>query len=491
MTTAPRLSNRTLASLPAGIMRPAYDRAQMKTGIVHLGIGAFHRAHQAVMTEAVLNSGDLRWGILAASLRSPETRDKLEPQDGLYALAVRDGASETLQVIGAIRQILVAPENPEVLIAAMADPDVRIVSLTVTEKGYCHLPATGTLDENHPDIQHDLANPDHPRSAPGYLVAALARRLAAGIAPFTVLCCDNLPSNGRTVHRVITRLAELRDPALGAHVARHVACPCTMVDRIVPATTDESRATISEALGADDRWPVVTEPFSQWVIEDHFPLGRPAWEMAGAEFARDVAPFELMKLRMLNGAHSCLAYLGSLAGHEMVADAAVDPVFERFIEGYWAEIIPTLPPPPGTALSDYAAALLRRFRNPTIRHRLWQIAMDGSQKIPQRWLGPIRERRQRGQSIRHLLVGLAGWARYVSGTDEAGNAIDLRDPHADALRGLMAGCSAEPEAAMRRLVAFRPVFGDDLAADSGFVEAAAATFARLMRDGARAVAAAP
>jgi len=481
-----RLSNAALAQLPPGVARPRYDRATVTPGIVHLGLGAFHRAHQAVMTEAVLNDGVRDWGIVAASLRSPDTRDALAPQDGLYTVATREGDSEALQVVGAIGGMHVAPESPDALVAAMVDSRVRIVSLTVTEKGYCHDPATGTLDETHPEIVHDLASPRRPRSAPGFIVEALRRRRAAGDASFTVLCCDNLPANGETVRRVVTRLALLRDPALGAWVHDAVAFPSTMVDRIVPATTEEDRARVALTLGVTDAWPVVGERFSQWVIEDRFPAGRPDWAIAGATFTSDVAPFEFMKLRMLNGAHSALAYLGYMAGHATVAEAVADPVFETYLRGLWAEIAPSVPPPPGVDLDAYAAGLLARFRNRALRHRTWQIAMDGSQKLPQRLLGPLRAGLAAGRPVRHVVHAIAGWMRYVAGPDERGAAIDVRDPMLALLREAAAPGLAEPRLVASRLLELRAVFGDDLAADGALRNAFQDALESLVRHGSRA-----
>jgi fructuronate reductase len=394
-----RLSGAALAGLPGSVARPRYDRAAVTPGLLHLGLGAFHRAHQAVMTEVVLEAGAHDWGIVAASLRSPATRDALAPQDGLYSVATREDDRQALRVVGALCGLHVAPEDPAALLRAMSDPRIRIVSLTVTEKGYCHDPASGALDEAHPDIRHDLGAPHAPRSAPGFLVEALRRRREAGIAPFTVLCCDNLPANGATVRRVAARLGALRDPGLGAWIAGEVAFPATMVDRIVPATTPEDRARIAAALGCEDAWPVVAEGFSQWVIEEHFPTGRPDWEIGGATFTADVAPFELMKLRMLNGAHSALAYLGYLAGHETVADAANDPVFAAYLDGLWAEIAPTLRAPTGVDLPQHAARLLARFRNTALRHRTWQLLRAIHRDLPGRdgWLAeaaaaPARDR---------------------------------------------------------------------------------------------------
>jgi fructuronate reductase len=460
-----RLSDATLAGLPAHVARPRYDRAAVTPGIVHLGLGAFHRAHQAVMTEAALDAGARDWGIAAASLRSPDTRDALAPQDGLYTVVTREDDAEQLRVVGALRALHVAPEDPAALLRAITDPRIRIVSLTVTEKGYCHDPATGTLDAAHPDIMADLATPSAPRSAPGFLVEALRLRRAAGTAPFTVLCCDNLPDNGTTVRRVVVHLAALRDAELGAWITGEVAFPCTMVDRIVPATTADDRARAAAALGVEDAWPVVGERFSQWVIEDHFPTGRPDWATGGATFAADVAPFELMKLRLLNGAHSALAYLGYLAGHETVAEAANDPAFAAFLRGLWDEIAPSVPAPPGVVLRDYTESLLLRFRNRALRHRTWQIAMDGSQKLPQRLLGPLRAARAEGRPTARLVLAVAGWMRYVAGTDERGAPIDVRDPLLPALREACAPGLAEPRLVARRLLGIGAIFGEDLSGD--------------------------
>ncbi len=481
------LSSKTLLQIPTAVRRPSYDRSAIATGIVHLGLGAFTRAHQVVYTDDVLAAGDRRWGILGASLRSPDTRDALAPQDGLYTLAARDAASERLRVIGALTGLVVAPENPGALIAAMAAPSVQIVSLTVTEKGYCHDPATSALREDHPDVLHDLRHPQAPRSAIGILVAALVQRRAAGLAPFTALCCDNLPSNGRTLRRVLTRYAELYDPELGKYLVDVLACPATMVDRIVPATAQEDRARIAAALGMDDAWPVVTEPFSQWVIEDDFPLGRPDWSAHGAEFTGDVAPYELMKLRLLNGAHSSLAYLGYLAGHETVADAMAEPAIAAYVARLMHdEVTPVLTAPPGADVVAYKRALLQRFRNPALKHRTWQIAMDGSQKLPQRLLGTIRERLARDLPIPHLALGVAAWMRYVAGTDEAGRPIDVRDPLRDELRRRADNAGPVAERLAPALLGIESIFGTELPGNPWFTEPVTAALASLFAHGALA-----
>jgi fructuronate reductase len=480
-----RLNDDNLPDLPGGVQRPAYDRKDVGTGIVHLGVGAFHRAHQAVYTDDVL-AQDPHWGIVAASLRSPDTYDALQPQDGLYTLTVRSQEGEALRVIGSIRRVIVAPRETEDLLEAMADPQTRIVTLTVTEKGYCHDPATGALNEAHPDIVHDLAYLRTPKSAPGFIVEALRRRRMNGVPPFTVLTCDNLPSNGRTVKRVLTRFAELVDPDLGRFVEDEVSCPSTMVDRIVPATSDQDRERIGEALGVADAWPVVTEPFTQWVIEDRFPQGRPAWEMAGAEFVSDVEPYEHMKLRLLNGSHSTLAYLGYLAGYETVADTMADEAFVRLIRGLMdEEVTPTLHMPPGADLESYKSALIERFKNPALKHRTWQIAMDGSQKLPQRLLGTIRDRLHSDAPIGRLSLGVAAWMRYVTGTDEKGEAIDVRDPMAARLREVADRAGPSAENLARGLFAVREIFGDDLPVDARFTGEVVAHLTQLYELGAR------
>jgi fructuronate reductase len=484
MGTGPRLSGASLADVPSEVTRPSYDRSAVTPGIVHLGIGAFHRAHQAVYTDDIL-AGDPSWGIVAASLRSPDTRDALAPQDGLYTLAVRGAEGEALRVIGSVGGVLVVSEDREALIAAMADPRVRIVSLTVTEKGYCHDPATGTLNEAHPDIRHDLAEPHEPCTAPGLIVEAIARRRVAGVPPFTVLTCDNLPSNGEVVKRIVDRFAALRDADLGAYVAGEVAYPSTMVDRITPATTDEDRALIAGKLGAWDAWPVITEPFSQWVIEDRFPSGRPAWEEAGAELVSDVAPYELMKLRLLNGAHSSLAYLGYLAGYEFVSEAMADSAFERFARDLMEQVTPTLAVPSGVDLAAYESALIERFKNPALKHRTWQICMDGSQKLPQRLLGSIRDCLKSGAPFDRLALGVAAWMRYVTGIDEKGEAIDVRDPMAARLLEAARGKASSPADLASALLAVREVFGSDLSANPRFRREVERELERVLAAGAK------
>ena len=461
-TTRPRLA-------PSGAPRPPVR-------MIHLGPGAFARAFVVPWVE---QAGG--WGITGISLRAAATRDALRCQDYVYT-AVETGPDGAIpRQIEALRDILVAPEDSAAVLAAMADPDIRIVSLTITEKGYCHDPATGRLNPGHPDIVHDIAS-DLPRSAPGVLVCALALRRAAGTPPFTVLSCDNLPGNGAVTRGVVLAFARLVDPALADWIAAEVRFPSTMIDRIVPATTPDDVDQISALLDGQDESPIKHEPFRQWVIEDDFPTGRPDLARHGVQMVADVAPFEAMKLRMLNGTHSALAYLGYLAGHMTVADAVADPALAHFIRHLWHhEIIPTLTAPPDTSLPDYADALMTRFANPAIRHSTWQIAMDGSQKLPQRILGTLADRRDAGHDAPGLMLVVAGWMRYVSGMDEGGQAIDVRDPMADRLRAL-----ARADDPVAALLSVEDIFDPALAAR--IAAPLRAIHADLLQHGARAMA---
>ncbi|SNR28258.1 fructuronate reductase [Puniceibacterium sediminis] len=457
------------------------DAPRPGVGIVHLGLGAFFRAHGAIyVSESMAKSGG-DWGILAASIKSPGTRDSLAPQSYAYTALEAGPDGDTAQVIEVIEDMFVAPEDPAALVTAMADPGVKIVTLTVTEKGYCHNPATGDLNLAHPDIAHDLTDP-LPRSAPGFLVRALQARRAAGLRPFTVLTCDNLPHNGSVVRKAVLDLAQAIDPDLAAWIATEGRFPSTMVDRIVPATKPADLDRVAALTGRADAAPVIHEPFRQWVIEDDFVDGlRPDLAAVGVELVTDVAPFELMKLRMLNGTHSSLAYLGYLAGHETISDTVADPVFADFARHLWStEIIPTLTAPEGTDLNAYADVLLERYKNPAIRHLTWQIAMDGSQKLPQRMLGTLTDATT---PCPGLYLAVAGWMRYVGGVDEKGGAIDVRDPLADTLKRLSDGSDA-PADKVAALLALRDVFSQQVA--DKIKAPVTAAYETLLTKGARA-----
>ena len=366
-------------------------------GILHLGPGAFFRAFLGPFTDEAIGISGGDWGIIAVSLQSTTARDQLAPQGCAYTALERGPEGDIARRIDAIADVMVAPEDPTAIVALLADPAIRIVSLTVTEKGYCRDPQTGDLLRDHPDIQHDLANPDRPRSAIGFIIAGLRARRDGNLPSFTVLTCDNLPMNGRMVRKVVTAFARETDPDLASWIETNAAFPCTMVDRITPATTPRDIKSLASVDGYLDHAAIVHEPFRQWVIEDAFTTGHPDWGAAGAQFVSNVELHELMKLRCLNGTHSALAYLGYLAGHDTIAEAVADPPFKTLCDRLWQdEILPTLNTPEGEDLSRYCRSLMERYRNPAIRHRTWQIAMDGSQKLPQRILATIKDRMARG-----------------------------------------------------------------------------------------------
>jgi fructuronate reductase len=476
-----RLSDATLAATPAA--KPAYDRAAVKTGVVHLGIGAFHRAHQAVVFDDALASGDLRWGVLGASLRSPGVRDQLNPQDGLYTLVVRDGADEHLRVIGAGQGVLVGPEDPAALVAAMAHPDVHLVTLTVTEKGYRLDPATGDLMVEDPEVAADLADIASPRTAPGFVVSALRARKAAGLKPFTVISCDNLPHNGARIRAGVLEMARRIDPALADWIAAEGAFPQTMIDRIVPATIPEDIEKLNGRLGVEDQGMVKAEPFTQWVIEDRFAGPRPDFASLGVQLTDAVAPWEDAKLRLLNGAHSAVSYLGALSGHEHVHEAVAQPAFKAFIEALWDEAETTLNPPAGLDIPTYRHELMARFSNSALMHRTRQIAMDGSQKLPQRLLAGTAERLAAGQRIDALALGIAAWMKWQSGVTERGEAFVVDDPLAAKTAELLAG-SDNDEARVAALLTLSAVFPHALAADPAFVKAVTGAYLSLSTNGA-------
>jgi fructuronate reductase len=487
MMSGPRLNTSTLHSAAKNVRLLGYDRAGMRSGIVHLGLGAFARAHLAEYTDDALARAPGDWGITGVSLRRPHQRDRLAPQDGLYTAIQRDGSGAQARIIGCVQRVLVAREAPPAVVAAMADPACRIVTLTVTEKGYCHDPASGRLDFAHPDITADFAHPAAPRSAIGLIVAALERRRAARLLPFTVVCCDNLPQNGRLLARLVDEFARRRNAQLADWIAAAGAFPSTMVDRIVPATTDADIAAASQAVGLLDLAVVVHEPFRQWVIEDRFvSTARPAWQEVGAQFVADVAPYEHMKLRVLNAAHSALAYLGYLSGRETIVEAVSDSILRRFVLDLWREeIIPVLTAPPGINLNAYSDRLMRRFENPAILHRTWQVAADGSQKLPQRLLDTIRERLVRQLPVTRLAHVIAAWIRYVGGIDEAAKPIDVRDPQAAALRKTLDDAGQAPEERVAHVIALKEIFGADLGDNSIFRAAVTEAYAAMLEHGVR------
>lgn len=415
-------------NLPKSVARAGVRPA--RAGILHLGPGAFFRAHLAAYTDEL---DAANWGIVTGGLRSADTAQAFDRQAGLYTLLTRDSSGTSARVIGSV----LGGVAPADLLAQMCDPAIRIVSLTITEKAYGLSPTTGGLDTGHPDIAADLADPARPRSAVGLIARALGLRRAAGIAPFTPLSCDNLPGNGHVLRRLVTEFAARQDAELAGWIAAQVPFPCTMVDRITPASTDTTRADATAATGHADALAVETEPFRQWVIEDHFAAGRPDWDRAGALFVADVAPYEKMKLRMLNGTHSLLAYRGFLAGHEFVRDAIADPVIRAAAQAHLALAATTLDPVPGVDPARYAQDLIARFDNRAILHRTAQIASDGTAKLPQRVFDPAAELLARGADAESHAGILAAWMCYATG--QKGTRVwPLNDPREAAIRAALA-----------------------------------------------------
>ncbi len=459
----PVLSEATLARLPACVAVPAYDRARMEIGIVHFGPGAFHRAHQASYVDSLL-ARDPRWAISAVSLRSGALAAALAAQDCLYTLA-EIGAEERLRVIGALKEYLVAGERPDAVFARLVSPAVRLVTITVSEKGYC-LDAGGALDLSHPDIAGDLRGPAAPASLIGWLAEGLWRRRAAGLAPFTVMSCDNLADNGPKLRRAVAAFARARGlDDLAAWTEDAVRFPATMVDSITPATDEALKARVAAKLGLRDAAPVQREPFTQWVIEDVLGEGAPDLAAAGAILTPDVAMYERAKLRLLNGAHSALAYLGLLAGHETVYDAMQDAPLAGFVERMMREeIAPTLHA--GFDIGAYIDAILARLRNPALKHRLVQIASDGSQKLPYRLLSPIADSLAAGRSVTRLAVPVAAWMRFAVRETGAGRA--LNDPLAERLARTAAAGTGEAAHDVSLFLALRDIFPLALIADTRF-----------------------
>ncbi|ASG54806.1 MAG TPA: mannitol dehydrogenase family protein [Salmonella bongori] len=473
--------------LSAKATLPSYDRSHLVTRIVHLGFGAFHRAHQGVYTDILAAEHNSDWGYCEVNLIGGEQQiADLKQQDNLYTVAEMSADAWTARVVGVVKSALHAQvDGLETLLAAMCEPQVAIVSLTITEKGYCHSPATGQLMLDHPAIAADLQNPHQPKSAPGVVVEALVRRKAAGLPAFTVMSCDNMPENGHVMRNVVLAYAQAVDAELAKWIEQNVTFPSTMVDRIVPAVTPETLDKIEQLTGVRDPAGVACEPFRQWVIEDNFVAGRPAWEKAGAELVADVLPFEEMKLRMLNGSHSFLAYLGYLAGYQHINDCMGDENYRRAARALMLqEQAPTLKVK-GVDLARYADQLIERYSNPALRHRTWQIAMDGSQKLPQRMLDSVRWHLANHSDFDLLALGVAGWMRYVGGVDEQGKAIDVSDPLLPVIQRAVAN-SEEGASRVEALLGITEIFSTDLPQSVLFTQKVKTAYDKLLTYGAKA-----
>jgi mannitol 2-dehydrogenase len=455
-----RLDATTVASLDPRVQVPTYDRTAVTVGVVHAGVGGFHRAHQAMYLDRVLAAGFLEWGVCGVGVMAQDarTRDVAVAQDGLYTLVTTapDGSS-TSRVVGSIVRYLYAPDDPDAVVKVLADPRTRIVSLTITEGGYGVDDATGAFDPQDELTLADLASDGPPRSVLGLLTAGLRRRRERGIAPFTVVSCDNIQGNGQVARTALTSFAASVDPELAGWIAETVAFPSSMVDRITPVATDAGRTALAAEHGIDDAWPVHAEAFEQWVLEDHFTLGRPPLEKAGVQLVDDVEPYELMKLRLLNASHQAMSYLGILAGETHVHDVCRDPLFVRFLLGYMhEEAIPTLRPVPGIDLADYCDELIARFSSEAIADTLARQVVDGSDRIPKFLLPVVAEQLAAGRSIDRSALVLAAWSRYLEGRTEAGASVAVVDRRIDDLRRAVSEERTTPGA----FLAYRPVFGD-------------------------------
>ncbi len=471
----PRLSEASLHSARSGTILPTYDRGATRFGIVHIGPGAFHRAHQAYYVDTLLHS-DKRWAISALSLKSSGLRDALAGQQGLYTL-LELGTVPRARIIGAIRELLVGATDVDAAFARLASRDTRLVTLTVTEKGYC-LDANNELDASNADIAHDLKNPGQPRSTIGWIVAGLKRRRAAGVAPFAVLSCDNLANNGAVLKRALVAFAGQSDSDLAHYIEGEVVCPRTMVDSITPATDDALRKRSLAITGLQDEWPIQREPFTQWVVEDVPEMRDADWLSVGVTLAKDVSVYDRAKLRILNGSHSTLAYVGSLRGHESVADAMRDEQLAQFVELLMTEDLgPSLGAAPGLDVEHYISAVLARFRNPGIRHLLSQIAWDGSKKLPVRIVTTIAEAMQAGRPIHRLVMPLAAWMRFV--VRQAKADVAIVDPDAARLTAIGASCTGEAGADIGRFAVCEAVLPAALMTDERFRRALETAYERL------------
>jgi len=482
----PGLNAATVGSLSGDVAVPTYDRDQVSTGIVHFGVGGFHRAHEAMYVDRLLNAGAATtWAICGIGVLPGDKRmkDALEGQDYLYTLAIKhpDGALEP-RIIGSIVEYLFAPDDPDAVIEKMASASTRIVSLTVTEGGYNVHPVTGQFNEHNPGVAHDLGPDAVPKTVFGLVIEALARRRDRGLAPFTVMSCDNIAGNGDVARAMFSAFARLRDPDLGEWVEHNVPFPNSMVDRITPVTSEQDRAVLAERFGVEDAWPVVCEPFTQWVLEDAFAAGRPPLQDAGVQLVDDVEPYELMKLRLLNASHQALCYLGYLSGYRYAHEVCQDPLFSSFLLAYMdREATPTLSPVPGVDLSDYKHTLIERFANPEVRDTLARLCAESSDRIP-KWLLPVvRAQLASGGEIERAVLVVAAWARYAEGVDETGEAIEV----VDRLRDELMAAAGRQRQDSTAFIANRELFGD-LIDDERFVAAYTCSLRSLHDRGARA-----
>ncbi|PHH39079.1 mannitol dehydrogenase family protein [Pseudomonas putida] len=467
-----KLNEQNLHRLAPEVQLPAYNLSDTRQGIAHIGVGGFHRAHQAYYTDALMNTGEaLDWAICGVGLRAEDrrARDDLKEQDYLFTLFELGDSNDTeVRVIGAIRDMLLAEDGAQALIDKLADPLIRIVSLTITEGGYCIDDSNGEFMAHLPQIQHDLAHPQAPKTVFGFLCAALEKRRGAGIPAFTIMSCDNLPHNGAVTRKALLAFATLRDPGLRDWIEQNVSFPNAMVDRITPMTSTAHRLQLADKHAVDDAWPVVCEPFVQWVLEDKFVNGRPAWEQVGVQFTDDVSPYEEMKIKLLNGSHLALTYLGFLKGYRFVHETMNDPLFVRYMRAYMdLDVTPQLAPVPGIDLTDYKNTLVARFSNQAIADQLERVCSDGSSKFPKFTIPTINRLITDGQETKRAALVVAAWALYLKGVDENGDTYTIPDPRAEFCQGLV----ADDALITQRLLAVEEIFGTAIPRSAEFVAA--------------------
>ena len=481
------LTDATLALHGRQLSVPTYDRSALTPAVVHFSVGGFHRAHQLLYFDEIAERGvSMDWGVVGVGLHSRTMKDALAPQDHLYTVVERSPDGERARVVGVMIGYHFAPDDPAAVLDLLTDERTRIVSLTITDSGYRLDPCTGLFDADDPDIRQDVHEPSRPRTVFGFIVEALDRRRRAGLPAFSVVSCDNMHRNGEAARAAVVGFARLRDEVLARWIADRVAFPSSMVDRITPHTSPEEREAVAQRYGVDDRWPVITEPFSQWVIEDWFSDGRPPLDEVGVRFVPDVGSYELMKTRLLNASHCALGYLGSLAGLRSLDQVMADPVFAGYVARLMDdEVTPLLPPPDGIDLTEYKHNLLQRFGNPAIADGLPRLCRRGSTKLPHHLLPSLRQALEEGRPHALLTLAVAAWFRYLRGTDEAGRPLPLEDALADRLRALAAQGGTDP----RPLLGETSVFGD-LGTVPGFAAELADALEALDRDGVRATVAA-
>ncbi len=478
-----KLNKQNLEIIAQSAHVPSYDRSQVKCGIMHMSIGSFHRSHQAVYVDDVLSQGHNEWGICAVGLmpQDKENIEKLKQQDTLYTVLERNADADTARVIGSITEILHAPSSPQKVLERLKDKAIKILSLTITEKGYCY-DSDKNLDQENKLIQEDLKNLNQPKTALGYIVSGLKNRKDSGAEPFTIMSCDNLPGNGHLTQKLVLQFASLIDAELADWIEQKVSFPNSMVDRITPVTTDDIVETLKAKFQIEDQWPVVCEDYMQWILEDSFCSGRPPFEKAGVQIVADVDPYEKMKVRLLNGSHSALSYLSYLMGYREVDKAMADPLMKNFVRAYMDnDITPTLPEVPGIDLDAYKDKLIERFSNPAISDQIQRLAEDGSQKIPNAILPCITYQLEKNGSYKFAILALAGWFQYLTAIDEDLKPIEIKDPMSDKLISNAKLSTDSPT----RLLGIEEIFGTNLPLNDNFVQSLADTQKKLRQQGAK------